>query len=69
MEIFCGTIRSTWSKLEHLVQNGPTRKNEYFQNLITGIVIMCPRKNGTCFFQIFIAVILVPQVKFTKTSQ
>ena len=50
MEIFYIEIWTIWSKMEHLVQNGPTRKDQYFEKIMLVIGYMCPKKLGTKFF-------------------
>ena len=68
MEIFYVPFRTICSKMEHLVQNGPGRKNDYFQKPMVEMEFMCPRKMGTKIFQNFIEVILAMKVKYAKTN-
>ena len=68
-EIFYMEFWTIWSKMYHLVQIGPWRKNNKIKKLIAEMGYMCPRKVDTKIFSTFVLVILVLKVKYTKTSQ
>ena len=61
--------RTIWSKMEHLILNGPNWKNQYFQNLMLEMDHICSPKMGTIIFLKNFLVILVPHAKFLETNR
>ena len=51
-----------------MVQNGPSRKNQIFPNLMSEMEVLCPRKVGTKKFQNFYVVILGSHRQYSESN-